>query len=209
MYFGTRAARTCITHFPKVIVLVSVYYMALWQMPFPNRRSLIITAKAFSLRPLEHRSIQIGRIKFQNIHQIFPRPVYCLFLEIIAKRPVSKHFKHGVVVCVHANFFQIVMFATYAQTFLRICNTAIFGRDIAQYNIFELIHSGIGKHQCRIVFNNHRCRRDYLMSLTSEKLFIRFTYLLCCKHNVYLIQQLVSLFFLVDKVNKIYRHISR
>ena len=50
--------------------------------------------------------IEVFRIDFQHIHQKFPRPVDGFVLEIVAKRPVAKHLKHGVVVSVVAHFLQ-------------------------------------------------------------------------------------------------------
>ena len=53
--------------------------------------------------------IEMFRIQFQDFYQIFPRPADRFFLEVIAERPVTKHFKHGVVVRIVSYFFQVIM----------------------------------------------------------------------------------------------------
>ena len=48
----------------------------------------------------------------------FPGPANGFFFEVVAKRPIAKHFEHGVVVGVYAHFFEVVVFARNAQAFL-------------------------------------------------------------------------------------------
>ena len=115
----------------------------------------------------------------QYVHKIFPRIIDGSFFEIVTKRPIAKHLKHRVVICVKSHFFQVVMFTAYAQAFLRVCGSFVFRRDVAQYDVLELVHSGICKHQCRIVFDDHRCRRHNLMAFAVEEIFKRFSNFFC------------------------------
>ncbi len=87
-----------------------------------------------------------------------------------------------MVVCVHAHLLEVVMLAADAQTFLRVGHTLIFRSFVAKNNILELIHSGVGKHQRGVIFNNHRSRRHDVMPLAFEKAFERLTYFFSCQH---------------------------
>ena len=109
------------------------------------------------------------RIQFQDFYQIFPRPADRFFLEVIAERPVTKHFKHGVVVRIVSYFFQVIMLSANAQAFLRVRDSFIFCRVVTQNNIFELVHPRVSKHQCRVIFNYHWSRGHYLMAFALEE----------------------------------------
>ncbi len=52
-------------------------------------------------------------------------------------------------------------------------------RDITEYDVLELVHAGIGEHQCRVVLDYHRSRRDNLVSLAAEEVLVGFSYFLC------------------------------
>ncbi len=43
------------------------------------------------------------------------------------------------------------MLAAYTKTFLRIGYSSMLRRDITEYDVLELVHAGIGEHQCRVV----------------------------------------------------------
>ena len=107
----------------------------------------------------------------ENVYKIFPSHVYGFFFEIISETPVSEHFEHGVVVGVETYFLKVIVFAADTQAFLRICNSTVFRRYVSKDNVFKLIHSRVGKHQCGIVFDNHRSRRHYVVTFTFEKIF--------------------------------------
>ena len=170
MYFRTRTTRTCIAHFPEVIFLVTVDDAVYSNIFSPNVSSFVIAVEAFGCRTFEHSYIKAVFVQFKHLSKIFPSPSNSLCFEIIAKRPVTQHFEHCVVVCVVTNFFEVIMFTAHAQTFLRVCHTWIFDRVVTQNNVFELIHTCIGKHQCRVTFDDHRCRRNDFMPFRSKKI---------------------------------------
>ena len=89
MYLRARTARTGITHFPEVIVLIAIDNMVCRQMFEPDRCRLVIATQSFFRRTFEHGRIQVGRIYLKHVHDILPRKINSLLLEIIAKRPVS------------------------------------------------------------------------------------------------------------------------
>ncbi len=68
-----------------------------------------------------------------------------------------------MVVCVHPDFFQVIVFSADAQAFLRVGYTAVLRCGISKYNILELVHTRVGEHQRWIIFDYHWCRRHDLM----------------------------------------------
>ena len=156
--------------------------MVFRQVSFPKRRRFIVALQSLFRATFKHRGVEVFWVDFQHIHQKFPCPIDGIFFEIIAKRPVSEHFKHRVVVGVVSHFLQIVVLTAHAQTLLAIGGTFPLCRLIAQNNILELVHAGIGKHQCRIVFHNHWSRRHDVVPLALKKGFKRFSNFFCCLH---------------------------
>jgi hypothetical protein len=101
-----------------------------------------------------------------------------LFLEVIAKRPVAEHFEHRVVVCIDADFFQIVVFSRNAKAFLGIGDARTFRRSIAKEKFLELRHARIVEHQRRVVFEHDWRRRHDQVAFALEKIEKLFSYVL-------------------------------
>ncbi len=184
MDFRARAAGACVAHLPEVIMLVAVYDVRSGQMAFPISRSLVVTRQPFGCRAFKHGCIQAFGIQSEHVDQEFPRPINRLFLEIVAKRPVTQHFKHGMMVGVMPHLFQIVMLATDTQAFLAVGNPRPLRRFVAEDNILELIHARIGEHQRGVILDNHRGRRNNLMPLALEKLLEGLSYFLCSQRLI-------------------------
>ena len=170
MDLRARSARTRVAHLPEVVVLVAVQYMIGRQVLCPNSRSLIVTTKTFFLAALKYGGIQVLRINLQYIHDILPRKVYCALLEVVAERPVAEHLEHCVVVRIMTNLLQIVVLAADAQTLLAVCHTRIFDRVIAEDDTLPRVHAGVGKHQCRVILDDHRSRGYNLVTLACHKI---------------------------------------
>ena len=77
-------------------------------------------------------------------------------LIIIPKRPVAEHFEKGMMVGIMTHFFKIIVFTAHPDTFLRIDGPGIWPFSLPEENILELIHTRIGKQQCRVVLRYHR-----------------------------------------------------
>src|SRR6266566_9318811 len=60
------------------------------------------------------------RRKFPAINDKLPGPLDRFLLEVIAETPVAQHFEECVVISVEADVFEVVMFATGANAFLRV-----------------------------------------------------------------------------------------
>ena len=185
MDFGTRTARACITHFPEVIMLISIEDMVFRQELFPVRSGLVVTLQTFFGTAFEHGCIEVFRIQLQHVYQILPCPGDGFFLEVIAKRPVTQHLEHGMVISVMTHFFQVIVFSADTKTFLRVRHSFIFRRVITQNNIFKLVHTRVGKHQRGVIFNHHGSRRHNLVTFTFEKTLERVSDFICSQHTSY------------------------
>ena len=130
-------------------------------MFFPKLVSLVVRSHSVFLVAAKHCDIQFVFVNLHHFCEELPSPRYGFFLEIIAKRPVAHHLEHGVMVCVAADFLKVVVLARYAETFLNVSYARCFARVVTQENILKLIHSGIGKHQGRVILYDDRCRRYY------------------------------------------------
>ena len=92
----------------------------------------------------------------QNIYQVFPSHIDGTFLEIVAETPVAQHLKHGVVISIVSHFLQVVVLTANAKAFLCIGSSAWLWLTSAENDVFPLVHSCVGEHQRRVVFDNHR-----------------------------------------------------
>ena len=180
MHLRTRTAGTRVAHLPEIVVLVAVDDMVLGQVLLPDGCCLVVALKTFFGASLEHRCIQILRIQFQYIHQILPSPGDGFLLEVVAETPVAEHLEHGVMVGIVSHLLKVVVLAADAQTFLRIGLAAGFWGGVTEDDILELVHTGIGEHQCRVVLDDHRCRRYNEVSFRLEELLKRLAYFVCC-----------------------------
>ena len=85
MDFRTWAARTCITHFPEIIVLVTVDDVVCREVLCPVAGSFIVTGKTFFRTSFKYGDIQVFRVQFQYFYQVFVCPANHFFLEVVAE----------------------------------------------------------------------------------------------------------------------------
>ena len=148
------AARTAwagLAHLPEIVMTVAVDDMRRWKMPLPDAGGLVVPLESLRGIAFEDCGVKAVWIQLQHIHQIFPCPVYGLLLEVVSKRPVAEHLEHRMVVCVVSNLLEVVVLPRYAQTFLAVGHSPAFRHTVAKDYILELIHSGVGKHQRRVI----------------------------------------------------------
>ncbi len=169
MYLAARAAGTRLAHFPEIVVLVTANDMILRQISAPVVVGLLIERHAVGIAALEHGGVHALLGQMINLRQQLPSPLYGLLFEVVAVRPVAEHLEHRMMIRIVSDLLEVVVLARNAQTLLRIGHTGIFARGIAQKYILELIHAGIGKHQRRVVLDDHRRRRHDDMFLAFEK----------------------------------------
>ena len=108
---------------------------------------------------LEDGGIEAVFREFVHLGEQFPGPVDGLFLEIVPETPVAEHFKHRVVIGIVADLFEVVVLAADAKAFLTVRHPLGCRRCVAEENILELVHAGIGKHQRGVVLDHHGGRR--------------------------------------------------
>ena len=165
---GTAGPR--IAHLPEIILFIAAQNPLFGKETFPIRIRLAVERHTVLLASFEYRRIEPVFGQPVHLRQQPPRPLDSLFLEIVAERPVAEHLEHGVMIGIMPHFIEVVVLARYAKTLLRIRHTGVFGRAVAEENILELVHAGVGEHQRRVVLYDHRCRRHDGMLLASEKI---------------------------------------
>ena len=138
-------------------------------MRLPDGGGLVVALKTFGGIPLEYRGIETVRIQAEDVDEIFPGPVDGLLLEIVAEAPVPEHLEHSMVIGVVTHLFKIVVLSRHAQTLLAVGHAAVGGRMVSKDYILELVHSGVGKHQCRVILDDHRCGGHDRVSLFAEE----------------------------------------
>ena len=164
MNFGARTAWAGVAHLPEVVVLVAVDYMVGGQILLPATGRLVVALQSFVRRAFKHGGVQVGGVKLEHCHQIFPCPADSFFLEVVAETPVAQHLKHGVVVGVVAHFLKVVVLSADTQAFLRVGLAAAFWFRIAEDDVLKLVHSGVGKHKCGVVLYHHGGRGNNKVS---------------------------------------------
>jgi len=92
--------------------------MVFRQELFPIGSGFVVAFQAFFGAAFEYGGVEVFRIEFQHIDQIFPCPGDGFFLEVVAKRPVAQHLEHGVVVRIVPHFFQVIVLSADAQALL-------------------------------------------------------------------------------------------
>ena len=183
MDFGAGAAGAGLPHLPEIVVLVSEQDALCGEMLEPCLAGLLVEGGAVFGAAFEHCCIKEFGIDAVNLGKEFPGPVYGFGLEVVAETPVAQHLEHCMVIGVMSYFFKVVVLAAHAETLLAVGRAAHLRRAVAQEDVLELIHAGVGEHQRRIIFNNHWCRRDDCMSLSLEKVKKFLTYFLRSHHD--------------------------
>ena len=136
----------------------------------PDSRSLVVALQSLFGRSLEDCGIEVLGVDMQHIDDILPRKVDSTLFEIVAERPVAEHLEHGVVVGIVSDFLKVVVLAADAEALLRVGYTGIFDRVVAQNDTLPWVHTGVGEHQRRVIFDNHRSRRDDMMPFALHKI---------------------------------------
>lgn len=170
--YRTWTARTGRTHFPEVILGIEWQNALSWEVLEPDvlgffiRRGLFVTAKV--------RSVESRGIHLVFLRQTLPCHFDGFLLEVVSERPVSQHFKEGVVVDILTDIVQVVVFSTSTDALLGVDGTLQrrHGKTwiaSSQEKWLVLIHTSIGEKQSRIVHRNTRTRLPELVSMLLGK----------------------------------------
>ena len=60
-----------------------------------------------------------------------------------------------MVAAVVTHGFEVVVLTAYAEALLGVRCTGKLGCGIAKEDVFELVHAGVGKHEGRVILDNH------------------------------------------------------
>ena len=159
MNLGARTARAGISHLPEIVVLITQKYMIFRQMLKPSLTSLLIEAGSILGTSFENRGVEQALVYLIHLCEQFPGPVNGFGLEIVSETPVPQHLEHSVMVGVVTHLFEVIVLSAHAKTLLTVRRSLVRGLRIPQEYIFELVHTSIGKHKCRVTFDHHRGRR--------------------------------------------------
>ena len=179
MDLRTGSAGSGLTHLPEIILLRSVKNVVFetGKAFHPVRCGFVVTRHILHRITLEDGCIDSLCGNTETAGKKLPGPLYRLLLEVVAERPVAQHLEHCMMVGVKPHLLQVIVLARHPQAFLRVGHPPVFGRLVAEEYILELVHSGIRKHQCRIIFYHHGCRGHYSVFLRPEETEELFSYL--------------------------------
>jgi len=177
--FGAGTAGTSLAHFPEVVLLVAVDDAVFADVFLPIVISLHISGLAVLFVTAKDGHIEPVLVDFHHFGEVFPSVGDGFFLEIVAKRPVAQHLKHGVVVGVVAHFLKVVVFSRNAEAFLRVGSAVPLGGLVAQKDILELVHASVGEHQGRVVLDDDGCRGHNLMPFGTKEVQKAISNLVC------------------------------
>ena len=167
--FGTRPAGSRFPHLPEVVFFVGVQNAVVLNVLAPLFSRLVVCGEPVSGIAPKHRHVQPVFVQSIAVGQQLPRPIDGLGLEVVAKRPIAEHLEQRVVVGVHPDLFQIVVFAADAQALLGVGNSCVLHRLVAQKQVLERVHPRIDEHQRGIVFDHHGRRRNNVVSFFLEE----------------------------------------
>ena len=167
---GARAAGTGVSHFPEVVVLVAQDDVVLGKVLEPLSPGLLVHRGTILRAAFENRGIELVPVYLIDLCEQFPGPVYGLVLEIVPEAPVSEHLEHGVVIGVVSHFLEVVVLSAHAEALLRVRGPVEFCLCISQEDVLELVHSGVGEHQGRVILYDHRSRWHHRVALRGEKI---------------------------------------
>ena len=124
MDFGTGTTRAGLCHFPEVVVAIAfdqmVWVKAGLSKPIITRFRVIGEDALFIYKVA---GVKFAGVEPPHVDQQLPAPGDSFFFVVIAKGPVAKHFKEGVVGVIPSDGIEVVMFARNTHTFLRVGNT--------------------------------------------------------------------------------------
>ena len=174
MDFGARTARARFAHHPEIVLFAALFNVhfgvepVLFEDVDPVAVRLRVELGGFALGGLVNRCVEAFLGELPDIDQKLPRPVYRLFFEVVAKRPVAEHFEKRMVVRIETHVFKVVVFAARAYAFLRVGGAQKRIFFLAQKVGDKLVHPRVCEEQigrCR----HQRRRRNYRVPLRLEK----------------------------------------
>ncbi len=181
---GAGAAGTGVAHLPEVVVLVAEEDVVLGEVLEPGFLGFLVHLGPVFGRTLEHSGVEEVLVDFIDLGEKLPGPVDGFFLEVIAVAPVAEHLEHSVVVGVVAHLFEVVVLSADSQALLGVGGALVWCGLVAEENVLELVHPGIGKHKRRVVLYDHRGGGHDDVLLGGEEVEELLPYFFRCKHSL-------------------------
>ncbi len=150
--FGTRAARTGVTHGPEIVRCADPDDPGILEAGdlFPERCGFIV----FGI----DRDEEFFRVEREFLGAQLPTECDCVFLEIVAEGKIPEHFEKGMVAGRVADIVEVIVLAAGANAFLRCRRARAGGRLGTGKDVLERHHAGIDEEQGGIVLRDERRR---------------------------------------------------
>ncbi len=153
-----------LAHLPEIILVAEL------QNPIARQHVQLDPDVLGLLVILVNGRVEQARIDSPDLGDQVPMPANCLFLVVVAKRPIPEHLEKRVMVSVAANRFEIVMLARDAQAFLTIRDAHMWRRAQAEEIVLERHHAGVGEEQGGVALGNQRRRRHDRVTALGEEI---------------------------------------
>ena len=175
--FGARTAGAGIAHHPEVVGSETSALVVADTNDSIGRDTDFLIPDVVSLVVLGvHSHPEFFRREFEVFGKKLPGILDGITLEVISEAEVAKHFKECVMASGIAYVFQVIVLAAGTNTFLTGRRTGVGTLVKAKVNILELVHTCVGKQQCRVVTGDYRAGSDDSVSLGLHELQKRRSY---------------------------------
>jgi hypothetical protein len=153
--FRTRSARAGFAQLPEIIFFIEPEDAALGDAGdfLPQLFSVVIFAKNGDVEAV------FGQAVF--LRDQLSREVDGVALEVVAEGKIAQHFEKRVVAAGVADVIEIVMLASGADAFLGGDGAVVIAFFLAQENVLELVHAGVGEQQRGVVRGHERGAFNY------------------------------------------------
>ena len=151
---GTPAARPGVAHLPEVVLGAEFADAIGRQELAPQVVGLVVARHA----RLAHEDGGVEAILRQlpDLGQQAPRVGDRLGLEVVAEREVAEHLEERVMPRRRADVVEVVVLAADAHALLRRRGARVVPLLLAEEDVLELVHPGVGEQQGRVVARNER-----------------------------------------------------
>src|SRR4029077_9199770 len=179
-----RPAGTGVAHLPEIVFRAELKNpLSRHTLPEPQVIGFGIARDAvFALKDGDVKLLFINPEPLRRSDQL-PRVRDGVFLEVVAERKISQHLEKCVMTIGESDVFEIVVLAARTHALLRSRRPRVVALFEAKENVLELVHSGIGKKQRRIVRRDQRRGVHLPMSLLNEEVQKLAANFGACKHG--------------------------
>ena len=160
--FAARAAGAGLAHLPEVFFLAEAAHSF-------ARQAADLEPELLGFVVVEiDRGVEFVFRQTPLLGQQFPGPVDRLGFVVVAERPVAEHLEKRVVIGVAADVFEIVVLAADADALLRAGGARVGSALLAEKNVLELDHAGVGEQQRRVVVGHQRRAAHHGVALLTK-----------------------------------------